>query len=83
MLLETYTEADMLVTGNGLSLKIDVQASAGEAPADGTYYLKYDAGLVAFGSIENVAVDDTTTWTFTLAPGDYDSADYTSDYLTT
>ena len=76
MLLETYTEADMQVVGGGLNLKIDVQASAGESPADGTYYLKYDAGIVSFAGIDNDAVDDDTTWTFTLSAGEYDSLEY-------
>lgn len=80
-LIETYTEADMSVSGTYLD--IDVIGSNGESPSDDTYYLTVTQGLATFLGVENDAIEDTATWTFTLSAGEYEGTDYEStEYLT-
>lgn len=81
-LIETFTETDMTVVSD-IYLDIDVVGTNGESPSDDTYYLHVSGGLVSFIGVPNEAIEDTTTWTFTLQAGEYESTDYeTTDYLT-
>lgn len=76
-LIETFTESDMSVLGN--TLTIDVTGSSGASLSDDVYYLHVSSGLVTFIGVSNEAINDSTTWTFTLSGADYDATDYDSD----
>lgn len=81
-LIDSFNETQMIIQGNN-RLVILLNGSPLASPADGTYHVNVDAGLVGALGLTNAAIDDQTTWTFTLSQGDYSSADYDStDYFT-
>lgn len=82
VLLVSYPSASFTVVG-GTKVVVDATATAGENPADGTYYVNVSAGFVQTLGINNEAITDTSTWTFNLAVADYAIADFNAtDYLT-
>ena len=73
----TFTQADMSVSGNTLTIATDLNYT------DDTYYVHISAGLVSAIGVDNEAINETITWTFTLRPSDYDVNDYNAvDYFT-
>ena len=81
VLVESFTESDMNVLGD--TLIINSVGSAVENPANGDYYCHISAGLVSGLGFGNEQVNDSTTWTFTLADADYSNTDYSNtDYFT-
>lgn len=74
---DTFTESDMSVSGNTLTITTDLTYS------DDTYYINVSNGLVSGLNIPNNAISDNTTWTFKIKPSDYDVNDYSAvDYFT-
>ena len=78
VLVHTFTEADMLIQ-DGNQLKITSTGTPVQFLADGSYYVTLTAGLVGGLGALNEAIDDSTTWTFTLQDADYDPVDYNND----
>ncbi len=82
-LLVTYDNSDFAVIGD-VKMRALASATAGENPADESYYVNVTAGFFTTLGVPNDAITDKTTWTFTFAPADYAVADFnTADYLTT
>ena len=76
-LQDTFTEADMSVTGNELTIPTSLNYS------DDDYYVNVSEGLVSAIGIENEPINDTFTWAFKLKPADYSATDYSAtDYNT-
>ena len=82
VLLVSYDNSDFAVIGD-FKMRALAAATAGENPADATYYVNVTAGFFTTLGLSNDAITDKTTWTFTFAPADYLAADFNaSDYLT-
>ncbi len=82
-LLVTYDNSDFAVISS-FKMRALAAATAGENPADATYYVNVTAGFFTTLGLPNDAITDKTTWTFTFAPADYLGADFSgTDYLTT
>lgn len=76
--IHTYTEADMIISvGDTLAMPNLLT----HVTVNGSYYIKLDAGLVSGLGIPFDGILDKTTWTFTVQDADYDSVDYSTDYL--
>ena len=76
-LQDTFTEADMVVSGNTLTIPTSL------AYSDDQYYVNITEGLVSGLGINNEPIDDNSTWTFRLKPADYSATDYSAtDYNT-
>lgn len=80
VLINTYTEADAFLDDN---LTLAFGGVLTDITTNGSYYVQFDAGLVSVLGIPFGGINDTTTWTFEVTNGDYDSNDYDSnDYFT-
>jgi hypothetical protein len=82
VLVHTFTEANMLINGTN-QLKIISTGTPVENLSNDDYYVTLTAGLVSgLGSL-NVAIENNTTWTFTLSTGDWLGTDFLStDFYT-
>tara|TARA_R110002020_G_scaffold334555_4_gene549824 strand:+ start:1583 stop:2767 length:1185 start_codon:yes stop_codon:yes gene_type:complete len=82
-LVISFDQSNMSVT-LGNVLKTTVTSTIMENPSNGSYYVHVDEGLVTgiLGET-NEAINDNSTWNFTLRDADYDNADYNNeDYYT-
>lgn len=79
-LLITFTETDLNITLLN-TLKCDTIGTLVEFLPNGTYYVNISVGLVTGLGENNEAINDNTTWSFTLQDGDYSNLDYSSDYF--
>lgn len=77
VLQHTFTEAD-IVYNNKTSTMVSTGTPV-ENPSNDSYYVVISEGLFEILGIEN---EQNSDWNFTLLNGDYDSADYSNDYLT-
>jgi hypothetical protein len=82
VLIHTFTEADMLISGTS-QLKIISTSTPVYNLADASYYVTLSAGIVSgLGSL-NTAIENSTTWTFTISVGDWLGTDFLStDFYT-
>ena len=77
-LIKVFTEADMLIQ-SGNQLKIISTGTPVEFLPNESYYVTLSEGIVSGLGNLNLAIEDDTTWVFTLAEADYDSLDYNND----
>jgi len=76
-LQDTFTESDMVVSGNTLTIPTSLSYS------DDQYYVNITEGLVSGLGVNNEAIVDNSTWTFRLKAADYSATDYSAtDYNT-
>jgi len=82
-LIHTFTEADMsIVSGNQLSV-VSTGTPVQFLPS-ASYYVNLSSGTVSGLGLLNNAINDDTTWVFTIQQADYEGvSDYSSeDYFT-
>jgi len=77
VLFLTFTESDITVNDN--QFVIDV---TNLFPDNGDYFITFTKGLFisTFGEVYK-GISNSTDWTFSIVDGEYDSNDYTNDYL--
>jgi hypothetical protein len=76
-----YTEADMVVVGNTLTIA-DVFGTDNDVPANGNYYILVSSGLVSALGIEYEGISSLLEWNFVFSLGMYDGTDYdNNEYL--
>jgi len=81
-LIYDFNESDMVINGNN-QLKIISTGTPVEFLPNGTYYVNLDAGLVTGLGVLNEAITDSTTWTFTIADGQFNRLQFNnSQFLT-
>jgi len=81
-LIYDFNESDMVINSNN-QLKIISTGTPVEFLANGTYYVNLDAGLVTGLGVLNEAITDSTTWTFTIADGQFNRLQFNnSQFLT-
>ncbi len=72
----------MVINSNN-QLKIISTGTPVEFLSNGTYYVNLDAGLVTGLGVLNEAITDSTTWTFTIADGQFNRLQFNnSQFLT-
>lgn len=76
--VSTFTEGDMSIEDTSLY----IPTLDADLLPNGTYYIQFDDGLITALGLTFAGISDKTTWRFTLTDGDYDSSDYSNDYLT-
>ncbi|CAB4136422.1 hypothetical protein UFOVP584_10 [uncultured Caudovirales phage] len=77
VLFLTFTEADITISNNVFSIDV-----SNMFPDNGDYFILFNKGL--FKSVlgeDYDGVTDITKWTFTIASGQYNSSQYSNDYL--
>jgi len=81
-LIYDFNESDMVINSNN-QLKIISTGTPVEFLPNGTYYVNLDAGLVTGLGVLNEAITDSTTWTFTIADGQFNRLQFNnSQFLT-
>jgi hypothetical protein len=67
----------MSVSGNQLTISTDLNYT------NDTYYVNISSGLVSGIGVNNQAINDNITWTFTLRDADFLGTDFNnSDFFT-
>ena len=78
VLVQSFTQSDMVLDAPN-RLKVITDGSLVETLTNGSYYVTVSQGLLTGLGVENEAINDNTTWVFTLQDADYDNADYNND----
>ena len=76
-ILATYTEADMSVSVNELT----IPSFTGLISSNGEFYINFTTGLLSFLGIQISGIDNDTDWSWSIQDSDYSSSDYSNDYL--
>lgn len=76
VLFITFTENDITVTDNYFTIDI-----TNLFPDNGSYYVLVDNGLITSIFSESFSITEPETWTFTVMDGEFDSADFTNEFL--
>ena len=74
----TFDENDIEVEDNVFTIDV-----SNLFPDNGEYYINFTAGLFSstlFGEVYP-GIYNTTDWAFTIVDGDYESTEYTNEYL--
>ena len=81
-LIYDFNESDMVLNSD-TQLKIISTGTPVQNLPNGTYYVNLDAGLVTGLGVLNEAITDSTTWTFTIADGQFNRLQFNnSQFLT-
>jgi hypothetical protein len=72
----TFGVSDIVVSGN--TFTIDV---SNMLPDNGSYFILFNDGLFKSGSEIYNGINNATQWTFEIATGQYNSSQYSNDYL--
>lgn len=79
--LVTYTEADMTIVSNQLSIP-NVFGDGNDIPSIGSYYILVSPGLVSAIGIPYVGIVNDTEWSFVFSVGQYQGTNYdNNEYL--
>ena len=76
-ILATYTEADMSVSINELT----IPSFTGLISSNGEFYINFTNGLLSFLGVQINGIDNNTDWSWSIQDSDYSSSDYSNDYL--
>ena len=81
-LIHTFTESDMVIQSDN-QLKVISTGTTVEFLPNESYYVTLTAGIVSGLGSFNTAIEDDTTWTFTLSAPDFDGDDFNNnDFFT-
>jgi hypothetical protein len=72
----TFGVSDISISGNIFTIDI-----SNLFPDNGSYFILFDYGLFKSGSEIYNGITDSTKWTFEIASGQYNSSQYSNDYL--
>ena len=76
-----YTEADMVVVGNTLTIA-NVFGTGNDIGVNGNYFVLVSSGLISALGIEYEGISDLLDWNFVFSAGMYEGTDYNNtDYL--
>lgn len=76
ILFLSFTQDDLTVIDNYFTINI-----TNLFPDNGNYYILFDEGLITSIDNESFSVIDTTTWAFTVTAGEFDSSDFSDEFL--
>ncbi len=73
----TFDQTDIVVTNNVFTIDV-----TNLFPDNGVYYINFTTGLFIsiFGEVYP-GITNTTDWAFTIADGEYESTEYSNEYL--
>jgi hypothetical protein len=75
VLIDTFTQSDVILSGDGLTVRITQ-----EYTDTGLYSIVVSSGLFLSG-IETIEIVNPN-WTFTIATGEFDADDFSTEFLT-
>jgi len=75
ILFHTFTELNTSITDNELWIYDNL------VTANGEYYILISEGLITSIDNESFSIADTTTWAFTVTAGEFDSSDFSDEFL--
>lgn len=77
VLFLTFGTTDINVSGNAFTIDV-----TNLFPDNGTYYINFDTGLFVSVLGETIeGVYNTTDWSFVIQDGEYESTEYSNEYL--
>ena len=75
VLFHTFTELDCTIVGSTLTITDNL------ITANGSYYVLISDGLITSINGESLSVTEPETWAFTVTDGEFDSNDFTDEFL--
>lgn len=72
----TFNENDVNIFGNYFTIN-----TTNLFPDNGNYYILFDEGLITSINNESFSVTEPETWAFTVTDGEFDSNDFTDEFL--
>jgi len=76
VLFLTFTQNDITITGNYFTIDI-----SNLFPDNGDYYILFDQGLITSIFGEHYSVSNPDIWKFTILDGEFDSNDFSNEFL--
>jgi len=72
----TFTESDINIFGNYFTIN-----TTNLFPDNGNYYVLFNEGLITSINGESFSITEPETWAFTVTDGEFDSNDFTDEFL--
>ncbi len=76
ILFLSFTQDDLTVIDNYFTIN-----TTNLFPDNGNYYVLFNEGLITSINGESFSITDPETWAFTVTAGEFDSGDFSNEFL--